>query len=481
MRRPADGNSSRSSITLTRDSLDLVAIGGSAFALAVAFTAIGLRAFPRFISVESKQGLYRPGAGASTRLPLVGGAAIFIAVGGAFAVASALGGEVPWPVLIAGLMFFVLGFIDDVLKSRSGSGAGFSERTSFLQALAGSLVGASILVSYVEANAGSPLSLSHWIGSGAVGSVLMFLWIAALLLTVTIGAGFSDGIDGLTTGLAVLGAGSMAAAAGVNRAGGPAIVALTGACLGFLLFNLPSNWTKGGTSRRLAKAYLGDSGALAIGALMVGSALAVGIDLVLPIVAGVYLLEGLSSLVQAKILVPLCRRFAFLGGPDRETVHYSEFPLPFVASPLHHHLELIGMSRGQVSALLYGIGAALTVPASIAVFAGTLAVVIAAYVVALMVLGLLWFGSSMFRPAFFRLAGARSACELQLCAGRPERILGVRLSSVIAAKRCAKDESRVQTPPLLVKMNPVTARRIFDEFHPGGDIDRTETGDAPAC
>ena len=404
-----------------------------------------------------------------------------LAVGGAFVVAAALGAEVPWLIFLAGLLFFAPGFADDVLKSRSGSRAGFSERTSFLQALAGSLVGASILVSYVDANAGSPLSLSHWIGSGAAGSVLTFLWIAALLLTVTIGAGISDGIDGLTTGLAVLAAGSMAAVAGVNHTGGPAAVALTGACLGFLMFNLPSNWTKGGSSRRLAKAYLGDSGALAIGALMVGSALAVGIDLILPIVAGVYLVEGLSSLVQAKILVPLCRRFEFLGGPDRETVHYSEFPLPFVAAPLHHHLELIGMSRGRISALLYSIGAALAVLASIAVFTGAPAVVIAAYVAALMVLGILWFGSSMFRPAFFHMAGAGSAAELQLCAGRPDRILGARLSTVVAAKRCAKGERPVETPPLLVKMNPVTARRMFDEFQPDGDVDPTETEDALAC
>ena len=208
-----------------------------------------------------------------------------LAVGGASAVAAALGRQVPWPVLLAGLMFFVLGFADDVLKSRSSSRTGFSERASFLKALAGSLVGASLLSSYVDANAASALSLSHWIGSGAAGSVVAFLWIAALLFAVTIGAGFSDGIDGLTTGLAVLSAGSMtvaivvihqvishAAAAElrytdlshtavvINQAGDSAIVALTSACLGFLIFNLPSNWTKGATSRRLAKAYLGDSG-----------------------------------------------------------------------------------------------------------------------------------------------------------------------------------------------------------------------------
>ena len=401
-------------------------------------------------------------------------------------------------------MFFVLGFADDVLKSRSSSGTGFSERASFLKALAGSLVGASLLSSYVDANAASALSLSHWIGSGAAGSVVAFLWIAALLFAVTIGAGFSDGIDGLTTGLAVLSAGSMtvaivvihqvishAAAAElrytdlshtavvINQAGGSAIVALTSACLGFLIFNLPSNWTKGATSRRLAKAYLGDSGALAIGALLVGSALAAGIDLVLPIIAGVYLLEGLSSFVQAKILVPLCRRFAFLGGPDRTTVHYSEFPLPFVAAPLHHHLELIGMSRGGVTALLYGVGALLAALGSIAVFLGAPTALIAAYVIAIVILGLLWFGSSMFRPAFFRLVGTGKGPELQLCAGRPQRILGMRLASVVAAKPGSKSESPAAMPPLLVKMNPVTARRIFDEFQPNGDTDGTDTRNAP--
>ena len=414
----------------------------------------------------------------------------------------ALSAEVPRPVLLTGLMFFVLGFVDDVLKSRPSSRTGLSERTSFLQALAGSLVGASLLFSFVDANASSALSLSHWIGSGAAGSVVAFLWIAALLFTVTIGAGFSDGIDGLTTGLAVVAAGSVTVAVVairevlghaaelsytdlsyatvvINQAGDPAIVALTSACLGFLLFNLPSNWTKGSKSRRLAKAYLGDSGALAIGALLVGSALAAGIDLVIPIVAGVYLLEGLSSFVQAKILVPLCRRSEFFGGPDRKTVHYSEFPLPFIAAPLHHHLELIGMSRGAVTALLYGVGALLAVLATATVFLGTPAALIAAYLIAIVILGFLWFGSSMFRPAFFRLVETSNRSELQLCAGRPQRILGMRLSSVVATKPCSGDEGGTAMPPLLSKMNPVTARRLFDEFRPSGDTNLTEISNPP--
>ena len=96
--------------------------------LAIVFAALGLRAFPRFISVESKQGLYRPGPGASSRLPLIGGLAIVLAVAGASVVAAALGGEIPWPVLLTGVMFFVLGFADDVFKSRSSSRTGLSER-----------------------------------------------------------------------------------------------------------------------------------------------------------------------------------------------------------------------------------------------------------------------------------------------------------------------------------------------------------------
>ncbi|MCY4110047.1 MAG: hypothetical protein OXG11_13595 [Chloroflexi bacterium] len=467
--------------------------------LALVIAAVGLLAFPRFISAESKQGLYRPGVGASSRLPMIGGAAMVVAVGGASGVAVALGAEVPWPVLLTGVMFFVLGFADDVLKSRPSTRTGFSERTSFLKALAGSLVGASLLFSFVDANASSALSLSHWTGSGAAGSVVAFLWIAGMLFTVTIGAGFSDGIDGLTTGLAIPAAGWMIAVIGIqqlgggefryadlgqaavviNQAGIPAIVALASACLGFLLFNLPSNWTKGSKSRRLAKAYLGDSGALAIGALLVGSAVAAGIDLVLPIVAGVYLLEGLSSFVQAKILVPLYRRFEFLGGPDRKTVHYSEFPLPFVAAPLHHHLELIGMSRGGVTSLLYGVGVLLAVLATVTVFLGTPAALIAAYVIAIVILGFLWFGSSTFRPAFFRLVETGNRSELQLCAGRPQRILRMRLSSVVAAKPCSGSERRTAMPPLLVKMNPVSARRIFDEFRPNGDTDLTEISNPP--
>ena len=461
--------------------MDLLAIGGSAFALAAVFTVIALRAFPQFISVESKQGLYRPGLDSSSRLPLVGGIAIIISVASSFGVAALLNREVPWPVLVVGLVFFGLGFGDDILKSPLIAGTGLSERSSMLLALAGSIIGSFVLVAGLDANEGSPFSLWHWVGSGTGGTVLMFLWVAALLLVVTVGTGISDGIDGLTPGLAVLAAGSMVAAAGVQQIGAPASSALTGACLGFLALNLPSNWTRGSESRRFAKAYLGDSGALAIGALLAGSAMAAGIDLILPVIVGVYLLDGFSSLFQAKIMVPMYRKLAFLGGSERASVHYSEFPLPFVATPLHHHLELIGMSRGRIAALLYGIGTALAVLAAIAVLVGTLVTAIVGYVIALLILGGLWFGSSIFRPAFFRLARTDGVSELELCAGHPEKFIGLQLSSVIGRKSVPTDKGSADIPPLLQKMNPITARRIFNDFSPNDDGIPIDSGAEPTC
>jgi hypothetical protein len=98
---------------------------------------------------------------------------------------------------------------------------------------------------------------------------------------------------------------------------------------------------------------MGDSGALGLGGLIAMVAIFSRNETLLLIVGGAFVLEGLSALTQSRVLTPLFRkhlqtmRFA----SSKEFVPHTEFPLPFLATPLHHHFDLLGWDRRR---LVYG-------------------------------------------------------------------------------------------------------------------------------
>ena len=335
----------------------------------------------RFVSGERKPGHYRSGREPGGRLPLVGGPALLLGIGAA---AWAGGSQPTLVVLLAGLGFFVNGFIDDLCKARRG--IGISETMSLLGGGLAAAWATAVLL-WAEPG-GGPLGLAHWVDN----QILLAIWYFALCLAIAVAMGFCDGMDGLAPGLALLGLISLAIAGGSPWPDSPALL-LAGGALGFFLLNLPS---AGGT--RLARAYLGDSGALLLGGSLAAAAVVSGLDLLLPIAAAVVVLEGLSAVVQAKLLVPLYRRSARLGGSDHATRPYTQFRLPFIATPLHHHLDLCGLGRFRTTLLLLsgqaGFGA-LAVAA--ALLGGVLAAVLLA--VGAVLAGLAAVAIASLRPA----------------------------------------------------------------------------------
>ncbi|MXX67264.1 MAG: hypothetical protein F4Z40_09860 [Chloroflexi bacterium] len=315
-------------------------IGFFAGASAVTVLVIGAllwRLLPGFVSGENKTGHYRARAGRrSRRLPLVGGPAILAGIGAA---AIASDSEPTLACLVAAAAFFLGGLVDDLLKARRGRG--LSERASMMVAVFSAAWASGWLLA-AEPTTGA-FALANWIDN----SVLLAGWYFLLILAIALGAGFSDGIDSLAAGLGLIGLGALWIG-GAGSAGETA--ALIGAGLaGFLALNLP------GRGRRLALIYLGDSGALLIGVLLAGTAILTGYDLLLPLLAGVWILEGASSLVQAKLLVPLYRRSRRLGGVDHRTRPYQHFRLPFIATPLHHHLDICGLGRFRTVSVLFAL------------------------------------------------------------------------------------------------------------------------------
>ena len=99
-------------------------------------------------------------------------------------------------------------------------------------------------------------------------------------------------------------------------------LAITGACLGFLLFN-----------HHPAKVFMGDTGSLAIGGGVAALALLTHTELLLVILGGIYVMEATSVIMQVTY-------FRLTGGRRI-----------FRMTPIHHHFELCGWSETRVVAV----------------------------------------------------------------------------------------------------------------------------------
>ena len=94
--------------------------------------------------------------------------------------------------------------------------------------------------------------------------------------------------------------------------------AVTGACLGFLVFN-----------RNPAKVFMGDTGSLALGGAITAAAILMKMELLLLIAGLVYVIEALSVVIQVVSFKTTGKRV-------------------FRMSPIHHHFELGGMAEKAV-------------------------------------------------------------------------------------------------------------------------------------
>ena len=210
-----------------------------------------------------------------------------------------------WWLLLATSGFFVFGFIDDTAKATRGHGV--SERAYFIMMLLLSIGLVALLVGSGanQTTAGSQFALATYLGPDS--QLALSVWYVFLVLGTTLATSFSDGMDGLTAGSTTILMLGIAVLAGSITQGWPILVAA--GSLGVLLWNLPSRWSPSRNSHaRYARVFLGDSGALLLGSAMAASAIAAGFDLLWPLLAGPLLLEGFSSLIQAKLLVPIYRR-----------------------------------------------------------------------------------------------------------------------------------------------------------------------------
>ena len=211
----------------------------------------------------------------------------------------------------------VIGFIDDYIKVVMKRNLGLTAKQKFL--LQFILAGAYVYFAETHIR-----NTELWVpGINAVIDLGWGYYVLAFLLLVgtTNAVNLTDGLDGLVSFVSLpvtMVFAFIAYMQGMLDLSGFAL-GLTGACLGFLLFN-----------RHPARVFMGDTGSLALGGAIAALALLTRTELLLVIVGGIYVAEALSVIIQVTY-------FRFSGGKRI-----------FRMSPLHHHFELGGWPEVKV-------------------------------------------------------------------------------------------------------------------------------------
>jgi phospho-N-acetylmuramoyl-pentapeptide-transferase len=253
-----------------------------------------------------------------TGTPTMGGMVFIAALLLAFAFARP---PLLWQLVLLVVLAGAIGATDDILGIRRGANRGLRARTKFL---ATALVGVfflreigdspDFLARDVLFHAGSiSLAVPHW----------LWLLLGILAITGTIHAvNLTDGLDGLAAGTMIppLVAVAFIALAMHLTAAWLAAGVGAGACLGFLIFN-----------RHPARLFMGDTGSLALGALLAGTAILTGEMLLLIVLGGVFVVEALSVMLQVGYF---------------KATHGKRI---LRMSPLHHHFELGGWPETKVT------------------------------------------------------------------------------------------------------------------------------------
>ena len=457
--------------------LFLLLIFISCAAMSLLLCGIARTLFPKFRSGEFKPGPHRsdlPAGGREIKtieLPLVGGPAFTLAI-----ILTGIGACIlfsfnrdQWTLLIIGLVatfgYMVVGFIDDWHKVYSKEG--LRQRTKFFYVLSVSVV-AAILYFFLLSRgrvAYSPyteLPIINTFLNVKLFPYAPYVWLVLLILiTGVIGSGtslsvdFSDGLDGLAGGLVF----SAAVAFGIILTGtldtpeGIVLEILSLLCaagtLGFLPWNWPSSWAaRKGSSKRYARIYMGDSGALALGGMLAMVAIFSRNEIFVVMIGGAFVLEGLSAFISAKVMTPFFRnrlqmlRFA----SSREFVPHTEFPKPFLATPLHHHFDLLGWDRRR---LVYGAWALGAGFAALGVMVGLDQVGWQRWVARFLVLILAWcvWSSGGWTRRYFvgkHPAERTRRRRLALYYGYPYRLMGLQLYHLVEIIEASEDV--IETP-----------------------------------
>lgn len=225
------------------------------------------------------------------------------------------------PVLLLTLGFGLVGFLDDFIKVVMKRSQGLSPAAKLLGQLLVTAVFAAYVTRYMNLDLAMkiPFLPGRFLDFGIWNIPILFFVVPG----TANGVNFTDGIDGLAGSVTLLVAVFFSAAAiGTGSGIEPVTCAVAGGLLGFLLFNVYP-----------ASVFMGDTGSLALGGFVAGTAYMLQMPLFIPIVGFIYMIEVLSVILQVGY-------FKVSGG--RRILKMA---------PLHHHFELSGWSEAKIVAV----------------------------------------------------------------------------------------------------------------------------------
>ncbi|WP_435924934.1 phospho-N-acetylmuramoyl-pentapeptide-transferase [Paenibacillus sp. DYY-L-2] len=261
--------------------------------------------------------------------PTMGGIVIILAFTLAYLKFSAINTDF-YVILVATLGYGLVGFLDDYIKIVFKRSLGLTPR----QKLIGQLLFAAIVSALL-------ISEGHSTAIGIPGTSVSFDWgpwfyypfIALMMLAISNAVNFTDGLDGLLSGVSAIALGAFAVIAmqATNLPAAVCAAAMIGAVLGFLVFNAHP-----------AKVFMGDTGSLGIGGAIAAIAIVTKTELLFIVIGGIFVIEMLSVVLQVISFKTTGKRI-------------------FKMSPIHHHFELSGWSEWRVVVTFWATGIVLAV------------------------------------------------------------------------------------------------------------------------
>lgn len=255
-------------------------------------------------------------------------------------------------MIISTIWMGVIGGIDDYIKVFKKDKEGMKATTKLIgQLMLGAIIAVTIdhthSVNHLELTTNLPitkniLNYTELIPGAHNAWIIYIPIIIFIVMAVTNAVNLTDGIDGLaagTTAIVGVGLGILAYAAGnikvseylniiyVPNSGEVVIflAAVIGACLGFLWYNgYP------------AQVFMGDTGSMALGGAVAAVAIIIKMELLLPILCGVFLAESGSVILQVSYFKYTKKR-------------YGEGKRIFLMSPLHHHFQKKNIPESKIT------------------------------------------------------------------------------------------------------------------------------------
>ena len=223
-------------------------------------------------------------------------------------------------IMIVFVGYAFLGFLDDYLIIKRGNNEGLTQT----QKLFGQIVIALIFFIIYMKSGREPILDIHSLGIKINMGGFYGLFILFILVASSNAVNLTDGLDGLAGGLSVIAFFSF----GIISLGSTWIAGseeigifcfiLVGALLGFLIYN-----------SHPAKVIMGDTGSLSLGATLAAVAIITNHEISLIAVAGVFVIETLSVIIQVTHFKRTGNRV-------------------FKMTPIHHHFELSGWNENKI-------------------------------------------------------------------------------------------------------------------------------------